>query len=69
MFAQEGTYYVSTDRAEGIGPTRIQVSAVHMEQNLDVVETVRLKHKVSKKSTTKSGNQVFWVPTDKYLAV
>lgn len=40
--ANENTYYVSTRGAEGVRPTHVQVSAVQPQQNLDVVEAVRL---------------------------
>lgn len=36
------TYNVRTDGAEGVRPTHVQVSAVDTQQNLDVVEAVRL---------------------------
>lgn len=36
------TYYVSTNRTEGVGATHIEMSAVQSQENFDVVEAICL---------------------------
>lgn len=48
------TYYVSTNRTEGVGATHIEMSAVQSQEDFNVIEAIRLNREKTHKHTIRT---------------